>query len=205
MNSYFVNTRSSIKLTGTKTIYFDPLEIDGQPHDADFVFVTHEHYDHFSPVDIGKVLAPHGLIIVPQSMLGAIEPHFDAQRIRTMLPGQTQVFDTVSCTAVPAYNIGKPFHKKESGWVGYVVGLDGRTYYAMGDTDATPEAAAVDADVIFIPVGGKYTMDAHEAAQFINAKPHGIVVPIHFEAPGSGELFVSLLAPGTQVGKFRHE
>ena len=54
-SNIFVNTRSSIKLTGSKTIYFDPLEIEGAPHDADLIFVTHEHYDHFSPEDIQKV------------------------------------------------------------------------------------------------------------------------------------------------------
>ena len=37
MDNFFVNTRSSIKLTGTKTLYFDPLDIEGEPHDADMV------------------------------------------------------------------------------------------------------------------------------------------------------------------------
>ena len=49
MDNIYVNTRSSIKITGTKTIYVDPLDIDRAPHDADLVFITHEHYDHFSP------------------------------------------------------------------------------------------------------------------------------------------------------------
>ncbi len=47
MDHIFVNARSSIKITGTKMIYFAPLDIEGTSHDADRVFVTHEHYDHF--------------------------------------------------------------------------------------------------------------------------------------------------------------
>ena len=39
MNNIYVNTRSSIKITGSKTIYFDPLEIEGAPKDADMIFV----------------------------------------------------------------------------------------------------------------------------------------------------------------------
>lgn len=35
-------THSSIKITGKKTVYFDPFEIEGEPHDADVIFVTHE-------------------------------------------------------------------------------------------------------------------------------------------------------------------
>ena len=34
MNNIFVNTRSSIKLTGSKTIYFDPYKIEEELHDA---------------------------------------------------------------------------------------------------------------------------------------------------------------------------
>ena len=64
MNNISVNTRSSIKITGTKTIYFDPLEIEGEPHDADVVFITHEHYDHFSPDDIRKVIKDDTKMIV---------------------------------------------------------------------------------------------------------------------------------------------
>lgn len=48
-------THSSIKITGKKTVYFDPFEIEGEPHDADVIFVTHDHFDHFSPDDIVKI------------------------------------------------------------------------------------------------------------------------------------------------------
>ena len=41
-----------------KTIYFDPydLEPDFEPHDADIIFITHPHYDHFSPDDIRQIM-----------------------------------------------------------------------------------------------------------------------------------------------------
>ena len=38
-----------------KVIYFDPYNIEGEPKDADIIFCTHSHYDHFSPQDIEKV------------------------------------------------------------------------------------------------------------------------------------------------------
>lgn len=76
-----------------------------------------------------------------------------------------------------------------------MVELDGVSYYAMGDTDVTPEAEAVDVDVIFVPVGGKYTMDADEAAEFINQKPRGLVVPIHYGDPEACDRFLGVLKP----------
>lgn len=48
---YEVLNHSCIRLEGSKTIYFDPYEIKNEPHDADFVFVTHNHTTHFSPED----------------------------------------------------------------------------------------------------------------------------------------------------------
>ena len=53
-----VNIQSSIRIRGSKTLYFDPWQIDGEPHDGDYVFITHEHYDHFSPEDIMKAIKP---------------------------------------------------------------------------------------------------------------------------------------------------
>lgn len=49
-----VNCNNSIKLIGSKIIYIDPYEIERESHDADYIFCTHSHYDHFSPEDIKK-------------------------------------------------------------------------------------------------------------------------------------------------------
>ncbi len=194
MDNIFVNTRSSIKITGTKTIYFDPLDIEGTPHDADMIFVTHEHYDHFSPDDIKKVLKKDTQIIVPMAMLDVVrENNFPVQTFHGISPLETKNYDGVKCQGIPAYNINKSFHPKSNNWLGYLVEMDGKTYYAMGDTDTTEEAIAVEADVVFIPIGGKYTMDATEAAEFINEKQPGLVIPIHYADPGVGENFTKLL------------
>lgn len=203
MDNIFVNTRSSIKIIGTKTIYFDPLNIEGTPHDADMVFVTHEHYDHFSPEDIKKVLKKDTQMIVPLLMLDVVmENKFPIQIFHGMLPLEIKNYDGVKCQGIPAYNIDKPFHPQSNNWLGYLVELDGKTYYAMGDTDATLEATKVDAEVVFIPIGGKYTMDATEAAAYINEKMPELVVPIHYGSPEDSETFNKLLNPNIKVQMF---
>lgn len=203
MDNIFVNTRSSIKITGTKTIYFDPLDIEGTPHDADMVFITHEHYDHFSPEDIRKVLKQDTQIIAPLGMLDMVmENKFPVKTVEGMLPLQTKKLEGVKCQGIPAYNIEKPFHPKSNDWLGYLLELDGKTYYAMGDTDATLEAGRVDADVVFIPIGGKYTMDAVAAAEFINKKSQELVVPIHYGDAEVAERFGKLLKHEIEVQRF---
>ena len=69
MSIISINARSSIRIKGTKVVYFDPFKIAEERHDADFIFVTHEHYDHFSPEDCifrkNRALAPHERSAVP--------------------------------------------------------------------------------------------------------------------------------------------
>ncbi len=203
MENIFVNTRSSIKLTGTKTIYFDPLDIEGAPQDADMVFITHEHYDHFSPDDIKKVVKKDSKIIVPQAMLSIVrEMEFMTQSVHGMIPFQEEQCEGIKWQGIPAYNIDKPYHPQRNNWLGYLVDMDGKTYYAMGDTDVTKEAAMVEADVVFVPIGGKYTMDVTEAALFINEKKPGLVVPIHYGDSEVGETFGKLLSSDIEIKVF---
>ena len=54
MNPITVNKQSSIKLVGSKTLYFDPLEVEPL-HDADYIFITHPHWDHFSLLSILEI------------------------------------------------------------------------------------------------------------------------------------------------------
>ena len=43
-----VLNHASIKLIDSnKIIYFDPFEIKTKLHDADYIFITHDHYDHY--------------------------------------------------------------------------------------------------------------------------------------------------------------
>ena len=203
MQNIFVNTRSSIKLTDKKTIYFDPLDIEGVPQDADMVFITHEHYDHFSPDDIKKVVKKDTQIIVPQAMLPMVRKmDFMTQSVHGMLPFQVEKCEGIKWQGFPAYNIDKQYHPQSNNWLGYLIEMNEKTYYAMGDTDVTKEAVMVEADVVFVPIGGKYTMDATEAATFINEKKPSLVVPIHYGDSGVGETFVKLLNPDIQTKLF---
>ena len=61
-----VFTHSSIRIrSGEGTIYIDPFQMEEEPHDADIVLITHDHYDHFSPDDIVKVCKADTILVVP--------------------------------------------------------------------------------------------------------------------------------------------
>jgi len=185
---YEVLNHASVRLEGSRIIYFDPFGLSDAPHDADMIFISHDHYDHLSPEDIEKVSKPvvcgpnaefeesNTVIVLPESVAD-VEGH-PCVHFAPEVSGSVLGIDFET---VRAYNPGKLFHPKKNDWLGYVVTLDGKRFYFAGDTDDTPEARAVKCDVAFIPVGGKYTCNAEEAAALAKAiAPSECAVPMHF-------------------------
>lgn len=184
-----------------QVLYFDPYGIRESLHDADVIFFTHDHYDHFSPEDIEKVRKEDTKIILPETMAHkAQEMRFPADRICQVRQGQSYDCFGLHVTTVPAYNNLKPFHPKRSGWTGYLLEWGGSTYYIAGDTDVTKENKAVTCDVAFLPIGGTYTMNPKEAAKLAEAIHPQVVVPVHYGSivgkREDAEEFQQMLAEG---------
>jgi len=193
-----INARSSIRIEGTKVIYFDPFKIAEDKHDADIVFVTHEHYDHFSPEDIKKISNENTILIAPYSMKQIVIEEVDKivgekKFAKVEASGTNLMIDSILIKWVRAYNIDKPFHTKESGWIGYVVTFDGETYFVTGDTDANEDNVNVKCDILLVPCGGKYTFNTEEAAEFTYKIQPRKVIPTHYTDIGGeseiGEIF----------------
>ncbi len=175
-----VNCQSSIKIVEEKIIYFDPLKVE-ENHDADLIVITHTHWDHFSKEDILKVKKDITKIIGPNDIKESLlEMGIKEENIITMSPYQELMIDNNIIKTVPAYNKEKNYHPKENNWLGYLLTTSNKTYYIMGDTDDLEENQNIKCDVLFIPIGGTYTMDAREAAIFTNKLKPKIVVPIHY-------------------------
>ena len=175
-----VNTQSSIRIQGSKILYFDPFQITSEAHDADFIFITHAHYDHLDPKSIGKVSKANTVFVAPASMEQEMRKAIGDAEMILMEPGNTREASGLTVLAVPAYNRMKPFHPKRNGWCGYVVTMDGVSYYAAGDTDAVKELSSVKCHVALVPIGGTYTMNAKEAAKLVNEIRPEVAVPTHY-------------------------
>ncbi|MBP3804024.1 MAG: MBL fold metallo-hydrolase [Oribacterium sp.] len=190
-----VNTQNSIRIESrVGTIYVDPLEIGNDAHDADYILITHDHYDHFSPEDIRKVAKADSILVVPEKMADkAQEVAGDIGKIETVKLGVYRELNGLEFETVPAYNLLKPFHPKSAEWVGYVLRIDGKRIYIAGDTDATKEAKAVKCEVALVPIGGTYTMDAKKASELVNAIRPNVAIPVHYGSivgkPADGDVF----------------
>ena len=162
------------------TIYIDPFKIDDETHDADFILITHDHYDHFSSEDIAKVKKDTTVLVVPEKMEAKAVKESGIKEIETVKPGTYHEIGNLELETIPMYNILKPFHPKAAGWVGYILKINGKRIYIAGDTDATKEAKEVICDIALIPIGGTYTMDAKKAAELVNEINPEVVIPTHY-------------------------
>ncbi|MBQ2184033.1 MAG: MBL fold metallo-hydrolase [Lachnospiraceae bacterium] len=162
------------------TIYIDPFKIDDETHDADFILITHDHYDHFSSEDIAKVKKDTTVLVVPEKMEAKAVKESGIKEIETVKPGTYHEIGNLELETIPAYNLLKPFHPKAAGWVGYILKINGKRIYIAGDTDATKEAKEVICDIALVPIGGTYTMDAKKAAELVNEINPEVVIPTHY-------------------------
>lgn len=177
-----VNIQSSILISGNIKIYFDPIKMD-RKYDADYIFITHSHYDHFSKEDILNIKNDNTVIIGPYDIYDkCLEMGFSKDKVIKVKPCEEYDYGVIRFKTVYAYNLNKTFHLKESNWVGYLLEFEGKKYYIAGDTDVIMDNLSVlkNIDVAFIPIGGTYTMDALEAADFVNKIKPKSVVPIHY-------------------------
>ncbi|MCR5122906.1 MAG: MBL fold metallo-hydrolase [Ruminococcus sp.] len=195
---------SAVRIGAEKIIYFDPFHLKDAPHDADVIFITHDHFDHFSPEDIAKAAKADTVFAAPAAMKGDFgKIGIDESRVTFMAPEESAVIAGIPTEAVRAYNTFKPFHTKGKGWLGYVVTVDGTRVYVCGDTDDTPDARAVKCDIICVPIGGTYTMDAKSAAELVKAVKPQCAIPIHYGSvagkPADAETFKKNVGDAAKV------
>lgn len=171
---------NSIKITGDFNIYIDPFEIDNETEDADIIFITHSHYDHFSINDILKIKNKNTIIVSTKDTYQELIKYFDSNKIIIVIPNNSYEVLGIKFYTVRAYNVNKSFHPINNDWVGYIINIDNTKYYIMGDTDINDDVLKVKCDVLFIPIGGTYTMNYKEAANYTNTINPKIVIPTHY-------------------------
>jgi L-ascorbate metabolism protein UlaG (beta-lactamase superfamily) len=158
-------------------VYIDPYQI-ADPDEAGLILITHDHYDHCSPDDVKKVISKKTVIAAPIACRYKVENL--GARVLNVKPGGRYEAAGVKFSTLPAYNLGKKFHPKDAGGVGYVVEMGGERIYHAGDTDAIPEMAGLEVDVALLPVGGTYTMNAADAARAFKSMKAKRGIPMHY-------------------------
>jgi len=197
---------AGFKISNSKIVYIDPFKISevSEEEKGDFILITHEHYDHCSIEDVQKLVKQDTIVVTVadcQSKLSSVVNLI--KDVKLVKPYDNLDFGEVKIKAVPAYNKDKEFHPKSNEWVGFVVEINGVKIYHTGDSDLVDEIKEVEADILLVPVGGTYTMNAEEAAELANTIKPKIAIPMHYGSiVGSKEdalKFKELVEPGIKV------
>ena len=171
-----VNYHSSIKIG---KIYIDPFKISECVYDAKYIFITHFHYDHYSLEDIKKVMNKDTIFVCTEDVEEDLSKHF-FNTIIVVESGNNYYIGDLFVSTFPSYNISKKFHPKSNNWVGYVIETLGVKCAILGDSDLTEEVKNIKCDILFVPIGGTYTMDAKEASELTNIIKPSLVIPVHY-------------------------
>lgn len=153
---------SSFRILGSKTIITDPygdIGLEFPKVRADIVTISHGHYDHNAAervVGEPAVVDDAGMHrIADVSVMGYNTSHDDVQGA------------------------------KRGGNIIYIIQMDGYRIAHLGDLGCMPDDSVIGAlsrvDVLLIPVGGNYTIDAELAAKIVEEVQPRTVIPMHYK------------------------
>ena len=153
---------------------------------ADYIFVTHEHRDHFDGATI-RMLTKDGTQLITNQrcadMYGSGTVMVNGDKL--------QLASDFSVEAVPAYNTTEghlQFHPKGRD-NGYILTLDGLRIYIAGDTEDIPEMEKIrDIDIAFLPCNQPYTMTPEQLVRAAKVIKPRVLFPYHY-----GQTDVSLI------------
>ena len=145
------------------------------------ILLTDIHGDHLNKETLEAVAKPDTKIVAPPAVAEQLPAEL-RERTTVLTNGQSGEVLGIPIEAVAAYNITpqrQQFHAKGRG-NGYLVTLGGKRIYISGDTENTPEMAALEnIDVAFLCMNLPYTMTVEQAAEAVRAFKPKIVYPYH--------------------------
>ena len=168
---------------------------------ADFIFVTHEHFDHLDSNAIAA-LSKEGTQLITNQRCANILGYGTVMKNGDKIV----VNEWLTVEAVPAYNITEghlQFHPRGRD-NGFILTIDGMRIYIAGDTEDIPEMTDIkDIDIAFLPCNQPYTMTPEQcirAARIIHPK---VLFPYHYGKTDVSGLPAKLQKEGIEV-RIRH-
>lgn len=175
-----------------KTILIDPF-IDSNPSamvsaselEPDIIAVTHGHSDHLG--DTVSIAQRTGCVVV---CIHEVSQYLKSKGIQTigMNIGGTVQVDDISFTMTDARHSSSI---DEANWsfdggkaAGFVITCNDVSVYHAGDTGLFKDMELISElyhpDVALLPIGGRYTMDAKDAALAVEMLQVKMAIPMHY-------------------------
>jgi len=174
------------EITNDKTLITDPhdgrsIGIPAPSVLGDIILVSHDHYDHNSAKSVEK----SGSKIITDS------------RKRTV--------DDVEINGIDSYH-DEDAGAKRGNNIMFKFKMDEINFCHLGDLGHDLDEESInkigDVDVLFIPVGGNFTIDAEKAWEIIKKIKPKIVIPMHYKIGGLS-LPITGIDPFLEMNKYK--
>jgi len=133
---------------------------------ADILTVSHDHHDH--------------------NNVGAVKGSDGGEPFVITQPGEYEVKGTF-IYGIPSFHDNKEGAERGSNII-YRIEMDGIALAHLGDLGHPLTNGEVEklegVDILLIPIGGFYTIDAKQAMEIISQLEPRIVIPMHYQIPG---------------------
>ena len=149
-------------------ILIDPFAPDGKTklskQNVDVVLITHEHLDH--------------------NYIDAVKLNDDLRVFRG--PGEYEV-SGIFIRGIESFHDEREGEERGHNTI-FTIGIDDITLCHLGDLGTSLEDNVLEdigaVDVLMVPVGGTYTINAKQAAEVVNMISPKIVIPMHAKEDG---------------------
>jgi len=157
------------EITNDLTLVTDPhdgksIGIPAPNVQGDIILVSHDHFDHSSGV---KIVEKEGSKIITD--------------------GRKRTISNIEINGVDSFH-DENFGSKRGSNVIYKFIMDGIKFCHLGDLGHELDDAAVQKigsiDILFIPIGGNFTIDDKNAWNIINKIKPKIIIPMHYKIGG---------------------
>lgn len=159
---------SCFEITNDVTIVTDPhdgrsIGIPTPTVTGDIILVTHNHYDHNSVKTVEK------------------------ENSKVIIDERKRTIGNVQINGIPAFH-DTAHGERRGNMILYKFIVDDITFCHLGDLghelDAKTAQQIGKIDILFIPVGGNYTIDADQAWRVIEMLKPKIAIPMHYRIEG---------------------
>lgn len=180
------NGHSCFTISEGLRILFDPFKdigFDLEPQSAEIVLCSHSHYDH------------HAVDLVDSPNI--IDFEFNGRLCSVAISSISASHDEVDGAKRGTTRIFK-------------INFNGKTFVHLGDIGCIDENVvefAKNCDVLFVPIGGYYTIDHLQAKEYIQKINPRFAIPMHFKTRNctiniaKSDAFLSLFDSVTTHGK----
>jgi L-ascorbate metabolism protein UlaG (beta-lactamase superfamily) len=156
------------EIANNKTLVIDPhdgksIGIPAPNVTGDIILVSHDHYDHNSVKSVEK------------------------EGSKIVLDGRKRTIDDVEIRGIDSFH-DEVGGAKRGANIMYKFTIDGIKFCHLGDLGHELDSETVEkigkVDILFVPIGGTFTVDDKQAWNVIKAIKPKIVIPMHYKIGG---------------------